>query len=904
MEILFLLLLGVIGEAHIIIKEPARYQVSRLAYNDWRPLKQNNGPILRYPVYKKIYGPLKKEIYDQNVDGSEQILQQFSPAPPSILGSLNVFGHATVKARQNGKPTRPLIDTRTYYQNQHKHIAPYLIYKDPPKRSSTQTTNSYKRQPIYTSDDRAPISHYQQAQSTSLASNTYYFDQQPAFVPSIRDHSYEKLRKPSTTDSSYNLPYTIPTFDYHGLTFYNTNNYQDLYRNPYSDIHLNDGKREQLNDSPNGNIAAPNGSPNDPLYESSISLGKPFHHSGNHQSTTKTKGSYSTPLVTTSYSTLSSPTPPHQPSKLSTIKFSQVAQPFQLATSKPKFENDYTETVYPLSVTTVDVPEPIGGNNNGFVPSFPKFQSNFYNNTQLQNTNENLNTKTPSFSSEQPFLPTPATENTWLNQKDVDELTTMGQQLYAETTMNGNEEDGGTWATVITTIAAPVETTTIKKHKSRRRPNRRPPAKSTSERVTEESVTTVDYNKYNRRRKPINKLYTNSDLKRLRSTTTTTSTTAATTLPQFIDIIEETTTLPNITTSVIDYITEPIQFTSEINQQNEQQQQQQQNTKDTLNTDEETTQIPEILHNISTTSRTTTTTTEPTTTPATNLTTSSATSLSVKMRMKYGNRPRFSVKDYRERLRTTTTTTSAPQTNEYQRNRSDSNKTKFRNTSTKPDKDDTEISTEPKYKFKPRVTASRYKFSTTTAINSETTTTERVNSFKPSSNRYKSNGGKYYSRYRSSTASSIEADDEGFTTAASTRLTIKPKGVYSAKRRPLPNRPKSDEAITSIQQTPTEILKIKDNEVIPSSPTRNLEEIDNNNSELLANANKNEENIDPTGEEATKVADLTSSSTNQFHQTATMTKFQRRRPTQKISLPRDDPILPLEAFFQTQTKDS
>lgn len=76
-------------------------------------------------------------------------------------------------------------------------------------------------------------------------------------------------------------------------------------------------------------------------------------------------------------------------------------------------------------------------------------------------------------SSEQPFLPTPATEQ-WSVPQTVlqtnDELTT--QQQILDSTVNDGSEDENV-ATVMTTITTPVETTTFKKIKSRRRPHRR-----------------------------------------------------------------------------------------------------------------------------------------------------------------------------------------------------------------------------------------------------------------------------------------------------------------------------------------------------------------------------------------------------------------------------------------------
>lgn len=92
-------------------------------------------------------------------------------------------------------------------------------------------------------------------------------------------------------------------------------------------------------------------------------------------------------------------------------------------------------------------------------------------------------------------------------------------------------------------------------------------------------------------------------------------------------------------------------------------------------------------------------------------------------------------------------------------------------------------------------------------------------------------------------------------------------------------------------------------QVIPSTPTKSDEEVVT--SSLTTVTSPKEEHSssdDPTGEEATKIADLTSSSTNEFHQTSPFIKSSRPRPN--IHLPRDDPILPLEAFFQTQSKDS
>ncbi|XP_075215431.1 uncharacterized protein LOC142321324 [Lycorma delicatula] len=336
------------------------------------------------------------------------------------------------------------------------------------------------------------------------------------------------------------------------------------------------------------------------------------------------------------------------------------------------------------------------------------------------------------------------------------------------------------------------------------------------------------------------------------------------------------------------------------------------------------TNTPVTIIPSTTTMTTTTTTTTTTVAPetSTSLSTQSS-SYRTRMRNKYGNntRPRFSVKDYRERLNRASTTTQS--TRQEEAVDEDIPKVKYsirtrgntvhKPSLTAPEGNLNETTTEVYRKYKPRVRYS-YKTSTTTTsrpllqVDSPSTTTERLNTFKPNPNRYKPGTGKYYSRYRTSTESPATEANE---TTPSTVRTVRTKGVFSAKRRPYPLRTRvegtnkeDDREVAEETKQYKQTVKTIENEIDPIT-TVMTKKMDNAlTTTIMTSTNTEPVLIGPTGEEistAQRIADLTSSPSNMYQSNG----FRKgvspssRRTVPHITLATEDPILPLEAFFQS-----
>ncbi|XP_014243686.1 mucin-5AC-like [Cimex lectularius] len=1030
--VLLIVLLGVVrwSTAHVVYsKEQAR--VTRLPYDDWRPIREAPGlgrhvghsGLIRYPLYQKgySYSPTKK-ILAQQTDQAENI-GIFSPTPPTILGSFSVFGHATVNAREHAshitkKSPRPQL-THDYhhldnrpklggYPFHHQFVGSPYVYSDPPKRP--QKYNDYVEQAYYYDSSLRPppreINNKASAfpshsQSTSLTPNTFYFEQPQPFQPSGLDNSFHKARKPNKPIS--HTPYRLggqgqtlyPTlshldqfktsvtssFEPSSISFFNNgytknkNQPNDPYfhRNPFGDIQLSTRRPEQ-----NIKPVTEEKEPSKDIYEHFSNLGRPFQSSQPYTTTVESQKDVHTysPFVTT-YPSLA----PHS------VKFSDVAQPFQLndyqtqgsplASVKPDYivtQQPFTQDVYPITVTTIDVssepyeePKKIPNETEApFVPSSaPKpyskpttYETYTDRKPQVQiNSYHGYNENAPV-----PFLPTPSPDVVpYLSEPTSEEQSTQTPEVSDDgqyniiSTIDTKYQENTELATESPTTTVAVETTTKYRPPKRRRPSR--PSQTRNEltgnsklknhRLTDVSSTTVDYHKSQRRRKP-SKYREGSEFKRQR-TSTTTSTTPKPEIYEPTEQYDYTTAFsgesgPLTRNHNDNIITRPKE--DEYNQYDQYYNTQHfglgdvqigENDQSDINYDDEFRHPPSSSTSTSTTTTTTTTTT--TSAPITVTTPSIETatnSISSRLKNKYGNnRPRFSVKDYRERLnRATSTTTPTPQKSEPEidptvKTKTESTKYPGRTRTTHQPKPTSETSTtttyqsesttESKYrKYKSRIGPSRYKTSTTQQPeNLETTTTERINTFRPSTNRYKPGTGKYYSRYRTSTIPPKEVDDSPIPTA---RVTIKPKGVFSAKRKPFPIKTKLTtnrfaEESSSEDDLPKSAIpsKIVENEVDHNANVISKKMDDGPTTTISAEEESSvkgsiasEPPSDPTGEEAMRIADLTSSSSNDYHSQRIfkgVTSANTRRTLPKITLPTDEPILPLEAFFQTHNKD-
>ncbi|RZF44756.1 hypothetical protein LSTR_LSTR000708 [Laodelphax striatellus] len=315
---------------------------------------------------------------------------------------------------------------------------------------------------------------------------------------------------------------------------------------------------------------------------------------------------------------------------------------------------------------------------------------------------------------------------------------------------------------------------------------------------------------------------------------------------------------------------------------------------------------------ITTTLATTTTSTTTTQAPQP----SSTTSYRTRVRNKYGNntRPRFSVKEYKERINrgssTTTIAPSAPEETETEvpkvrvkyptRNRGQYKASSSTAATVNDDDFIQETTTEIVRKYKPRVRYN-YKTSTTTPkpslqLDSPSTTTERSNTFKPSGSRYKSGTAKYYSRYRTSTTKAPEEEaDDSSQAASGSPKPIRTKGVFSAKRRPFPLR--------TTEPAATEESR-RENEIDQVLTTVMTKKVDDATTTTIVSSGTVQTAAGPTGEEAytvQRVSDLTSSPSNMYQPNGFRKGLSpaSRRTVPQITIATDDPILPLEAFFQT-----
>ncbi|KAG8317551.1 hypothetical protein J6590_024777 [Homalodisca vitripennis] len=324
---------------------------------------------------------------------------------------------------------------------------------------------------------------------------------------------------------------------------------------------------------------------------------------------------------------------------------------------------------------------------------------------------------------------------------------------------------------------------------------------------------------------------------------------------------------------------------------------------------------------------TTTTTTEPTTTTTTTTTpvpetTTITTTSKPRIRNKYNynnSRPRFSVKDYRERLKKATSTTEAPKEEvEEQNDTPRIRPPRLRGNISYKQSENTEEQTETSTRrFKPRYTGQRHAYRTSTTqsplLQLDTpTSTERQNTFRPSSQR-RPGSNKYYSRYRTSTEAPGSAEQP-----STEKLPQRPKGVFSAKkRRPFPLRTRfepptqqgdNDAQVEVHSENPDAVLEHdqyitkKSDNVATTTLMTSSEEADwNVPSEASVKPELFTSNTVDQGEITKKIADLTSSPSNSFDSSGFFKGVSpsSRRTVSKITLATEDPILPIEAFFSS-----
>lgn len=905
-----------------------------MAYDEWKPVRDSPLRHIRHPVYHKSNGysyiPGKKGMH-QTAEQSEKV-EVFSPAPPTILGSFSVFGHATVNAREhasqiNKKLTRPHLgelsgmESRpkvSNYQFRHQYPHAYSNYHHSDLKRPQYAANEqsyfyegslrpppHEQSKAYTHSSLSPASYYGYEQGhiggQVFHDEKYYRPQKvynsfqhPAPTYSTQHNAYKTTLSPSNYDSTYSY-YSSPSSQI-DTEYYN--------QNPVGAIPLNTKTDSKLKPVTENNV-----------HEHLSHYGRPFQNTQSYTTVDKLNDNLDT-FVTTF------PAPSTVETKL---RFSDVAQPFKVssfenvAVSSSKPDNSqpsYTEDVYPISVTTIDVPTVVNTQNikNDYDDFDTKYHKPFKP-SPYDHSNHKITTSSyKNYNENNPpaFLPTPSTDVSPYLTEPKSEITTISPVLnyYQESNSlssvdNKPEEPSESYTEIYSTV--PIETTTKSIPIKSRRPSR-PPFSSTST-SNYNNQYWDSYYKHQRRRKPSNKVRSRESLEKnnhskQRSTTTTTTTTAPEN--EEADVFDYTTISPELNSPLnreqYEYTGDKIEPTITIESVSEKH-----NIKNT-DLDESKTKFDDTTF----TSSSTTTTTM--TIPTTQITTEPPVSVEPgnRLKNKYGNRPRFSIKDYREKLNRASTTAS-PQDNEKSKPIRNETEFKFRRTksptvarTTTESSESIQTSFEHKFqKYKPRG-SSWYKSTTTTpSSNADITTTERSNSFKPSTNRYKPGTGKYYSRYRTSTVPPKEVEDSPSTT---TKVTIRPKGVFSAKRQPFPLKskpttPKSDDEEEDEMPIFSESLKTNENEVYSSVITKKM---DDSTTTTISTGDEKEANAKEVGEltglESSRVADLTSSSSNDFKQSShyKSDKAASKRPLPKITLPTDNPILPLEAFFQIQ----
>lgn len=972
---------------------------------------------VRYPYfYKSPYTILHKKSPLQQTDNSETV-EVFSSAPPSILGSLSVFGHATVNAREPAsrithKLSRPQIlseqsEHHPYYQHHHLHHA------HDHQKTHIPLYSGYEERTLYDPSLRPPprehvaesaISLVPHPHSSSLTPNSYFFETPQPFQPPISDigNGYHKLRKPvykPATHNPYRLansaqlytsvnpldqfktPTHLPTSYEDNLNFDRGMNKFSKYnihlskpsglssyysRNPFGDIHLSTRRPEvgmKYGNQDRNNIK-------DEYDQYAQVSGRPFQKPPSFTPSPLPPKDYDNKPYVTTYSSVSST--PNSPkfSNAQSFNYQNYENRDIVSSTKPDFvvtHQPFTDSTYPYTVTTVEVPIETSPNPGKVVDETAQSSNrNTWDQTVKTHTTFDVtDARQPQvsinsfsgFNDREPlFLPTPSTD-TGLR-SPVPQEQPVSNNIRSKP-INGiieyQEEKKTEDTTEYFTTEVPEITTKPPRQFTK---NRRRPVNKHSDTFNKFSEFDDSSNYKNhrpdlhkRRRKPPyggrgadrNR---QSEFKKQRTTTTTQEpdvyeptlyNNEFSTMPVTEDVLTNTQVFTTDISIKTDY--EPIK--NEYDQHADLTHYRVETPENEVKTTHNyktngyieealTTAHPPVPLTVLTSPSTTTTTT---TTERPETSTNPISSISSRLKNKYGNnRPRFSVKEYRERLnRGTSTTTSTPEdTTEKLKSPVKEQQEILKNTvrirgssQYKPLSDSNSTITDSnKRKYKPRVGPSRYRISTSTSTSSvssisSTTTTERTNTFRPSTNRYKPGTGKYYSRYRTTTASPKDSDES---TPAPVKVVIKPKGVFSAKRKPFPLKTRFDiekdsedenipqDEVMHISQGDIELSKYPDairnfeNEVAPATViTKKMDgeattASSSEERDELSHLSMGETISDPTGLEALRIADLTSSSSNDFHSSGF--RVNNHRPLPKIAFPTEEPILPLEAFFQ------
>lgn len=1029
----------------------------------WRPVKDspkyfNRAVAQAHAAYRGTVEPnVGQRLFTSDSSTSNKI-EVFAPAPPSILGSFTDFGHATVKAREpanikkKGPTERYQIPSRPKYSSglippplRGTEIPSFKSQNSPYQQnegqayyfeaSLTPPPRTFSNRPSSPNSNYLPPNSYYMDFSNQNSGNTYSGSRKPAssnnydyyMPPHSNSHIYGPPRQ-TNFDSSFRGGFRHDHYYYYSPELSSSNQYHtnrgkptnepSSYRSPFGDIALS--TRRPYNQHP----STVDKNPGIDVYEQLSHLGRPFQ---NHMSTPLVN-EYSSQrpvnYLTTSVNGLIHSTPDtsssNEKNKFEPLYRNPIydsytnIQPDLTVTRQP-----LSQEVFPIPVTTVDVPSPdeiehtkaqdtfSSGSYKSANTEFTSKPGNYYFESTTESNFKPLNPqpeiKTYSPFNDQPthFIPTPATSvEPFINEPTPNEAVTTIPEDFNEIRkpLHRNrfsqlkhtdlpiEED-------LSTIETSTQKQKINRHKNKKNhlenkynnydplPNNEPPPRKTyitkhrrrrpqkpqdsfrTEQTTEivqklEEVSSILENKptvfteyptgtdnelptvlpsqvvpQRRRKKPhhrnrvsLNRHRPSEEQNLVLTTITPITTTTIQTETESISNTDYSTELTdysdnykltNISPSKLPDIKDRIKD----------------NYPENTNTFFPTQQIDDLtttevvtspIIKTSSTTTTSTTTTEPSTTASTSRT---------RLRGKYGNhtRPRFSVKEYRERLSRTTTTQSPPNDTDNNHESLKTNKrnrgsTQHKNHNEDNQQEESEVTTK---KYKSRYSGVRYSYRSTTTTPSSLqvdtpTTTERLNSFRPAQ-RHRPGTGKYYSRYRTSTETPSETQDIG-TTAAS--VPIRPKGVFSAKRRPYPLRTRYDTSTKSNDDIDNEETLKKNEDSFSKLPSRTEEDVNEvasdhvltdkvDNADTTTTMTSSEENnwnypsslepetfiTDPSASSvfSQKVADLTSSPSNAYDSSGFFKGVSpsSRRTVSQITLATDDPILPIEAFFQS-----
>ncbi|KDR22020.1 hypothetical protein L798_03043 [Zootermopsis nevadensis] len=317
---------------------------------------------------------------------------------------------------------------------------------------------------------------------------------------------------------------------------------------------------------------------------------------------------------------------------------------------------------------------------------------------------------------------------------------------------------------------------------------------------------------------------------------------------------------------------------------------------------------------------TSTTTTTPTTT--TTSTTKPPSTTTARSRLRFPTnttRPRFSLRGHKERLERLSAMTknleseTKPEESETSRGRNRS-----RGSSTQEDEEPDRGRVRQRESQQGRLRSSTTTSTETSVTTVPSTSAERVNHFKPISSRYRPGASKHYSGYRTRTT---ESAGDAHTSASSTTPRTVAKSAFSVTRKPFPLRTRPPRVTTSSSTTTSteQVQPAEDSAVSDSKPVSIVTEV----SKDIANDEATEDKILPvmsekvdtttTADEAEPlatnppsseqdtispsqiVADLTSAANSGGY-------FSKHSNSNlRITMATEDPILPIEAFFPVRS---